>query len=73
MWRKDGRIGDEMTIWIEVTRDKYELPIHVADTAKELAEMSRCSTNNIYSAISHYRHRNQSSAKFYKVEIDEDE
>lgn len=62
-----------MTIYIEVTRDKYELPVRVADTVPELARMADCTENNIYSAISHYKHRAQKSARFYKVEVEDDE
>jgi len=28
-----------MTLWLKVTNDKYELPLAVADTKRELAEM----------------------------------
>lgn len=28
-----------MTLWLKVTNDKYELPLAVADTKKELAKM----------------------------------
>ena len=28
-----------MTLWLKVTNDKYELPLAVSDTKKELAEM----------------------------------
>lgn len=28
-----------MTVWMYVTMDKYELPIYVADSAKELAKL----------------------------------
>lgn len=62
-----------MTIYIEVTRDKYELPVRVADTVPELARMTGCSENNIYSTICHYKHRAQKSARFYKVEVEDDE
>ena len=36
-------------LWMEVSKDQYELPIHIADTAKELAELAgakKCSNNN---------------------------
>lgn len=62
-----------MTIWIEVTRDEYELPVRVADSATELAEMAGVSANNVYSTVSHYQHRTQKTARFHKVEIEEDD
>ena len=39
-----------MVCWMRVTRDKYELPIAIADTAKQLAEICGVTTNSIYSA-----------------------
>ena len=40
-------------IWMEVTRDEYELPVRIADSVEELAEMCGTSTNTIRSNISH--------------------
>jgi len=40
-------------VYIKVTRDKYRLPVAVADTAKELAELCGTNVNVIYSSISH--------------------
>lgn len=62
-----------MKIYIEVTRDKYELPLRIADSVQELARLSGTSENNIYSQISHYEHGAQKSARFYKIEVGEDE
>ena len=42
-------------IWLKVTHDKYELPIMIADTAKELAALCGCSANNIYASMSHQK------------------
>ena len=28
-----------MVVWLRVTKDKYELPEYIADTAEELADM----------------------------------
>lgn len=58
-------------IWLMVTKDKYELPILVADSAVELAGMLGCTPNNIYSSVSHAKHRRQNSP-YRRVEIDED-
>ena len=62
-----------MTVWIMVSKDKYELPLAVADSAQELAKMVGCSANNIHSSYSHYLHRAQKHSRFYKVEIEEDD
>lgn len=39
-------------LWLLVTKDKYELPILVADTANELAKMTGTTKNNVVSQIS---------------------
>lgn len=59
-----------MKIYLEVTPDKYELPVRMADTAAALARMVGCSVNNVYSGISHYEHGRHKS-RFRKVEIEE--
>ena len=45
--------NDQMNIWLKVTNDKYELPVAVADSASELAQLLGIKKNNIFSAISH--------------------
>lgn len=58
---------------MKVTMDKYELPVLVADSAVELAEKLGCTPNNIYSSISHAKHRGQNTP-YRRVIIDgEDE
>lgn len=55
-----------MHVYLKTTLDEYELPVAVADTARELAEMVGTSQSVIYSSISHkYR-------GYYKVELEED-
>lgn len=58
-------------IWMEVTQDKYELPVAIADTAKELAEIVGTTTNNIVSQCSHYRKGRLKSSRFRMIEIEE--
>lgn len=60
-----------MTLWLKVTNDKYELPLIVADSAKELAEQLGKRTNNIYSAISKARRRGKNPV--YRKVVVEDE
>ena len=43
----------ELFVYMMVTKDEYELPIAIADTAKELSEIIHVSSNAIRSAISH--------------------
>lgn len=58
-----------MKLYLRVTRDKYELPVAVADSAKELAEMCSVSNSTILSAISHEKAgRWKSQYKLVEVE-----
>lgn len=69
---KSRKESGAMIVWLLVTKDKYQLPLEIADSAGELARKVGCSTNNIYSAVSHAKHRGHNS-RFVKVEIEEDE
>ena len=60
----------KMAIWMKVTKDEYELPIAVADTAGELAMMLNVTVNSIMSGISHMKHDGTWTA-YRKVEEDE--
>lgn len=42
-------------IWMKISNDEYELPVAVAETAAELAELCGTSANVIYSQMSHYK------------------
>ena len=54
-----------MTIYMKCTTDRLELPIAVADTAKELARMLGVSHYSVYSEIS------RGYGGYHKVVIDE--
>lgn len=43
-----------MNIWMKVTRDKYQLPLILADSAVELARLCDTTPNSIVSTVSHY-------------------
>lgn len=47
-----------MYIWMKVSKDKYELPLCIADTADELAKMCGTTANSIKSSISHGKKHN---------------
>lgn len=55
------------TIYMKCTNDKYELPVAVADSPKELAQLLHIKRNLVNSAISH-KHKT-----FVKVEVDDEE
>ena len=40
-------------VYMRTTTDEFELPVAVADTAKELAENIGTSVNVVYSSLSH--------------------
>lgn len=42
-----------MYLYIKVSRDKYELPLAVGASVKELAELTGCKRRTITSMISH--------------------
>lgn len=52
-------------IWMEVTPDKYELPVAVADSLSALAKLLGVSP----SAISHSVHKFGDRGKYRRVEI----
>ena len=59
-------------LWMEVSKDQYELPIHIADTAKELAELAGAKNAvTIISTISHANKRG-SRCKYVRVPIEEE-
>lgn len=56
-----------MTLYMKTTYDEYELPIAVADTPRELAEMIGTSAGVVSSSISHGR------STFHKIVIEDSE
>ncbi len=59
-----------MVIWMSVSRDKYEHPIHIADSIEELAEKCGVTVNTIRSAISHAK-KDERRCKYVKVEVED--
>lgn len=59
-------------VYMEITKDKYELPVAVADTYKELGEMSGVAPWTICNAI-RYSFINGSKCKYVKVILDDEE
>lgn len=58
-------------LWMQVLNDEYELPLYVADTAKELAEFAGVkSPTSIIAAVYHAEQRGGWS-KYIKVPIEE--
>ena len=56
-------------IWMAVEPDEYELPIAVADTARELGEMLGTTKGNIESSVHLGFNGKRTGRKFIKIEI----
>lgn len=59
-------------VWLKVTTDDLELPVAVADSASELAEICGTTRNAIMSTICHARRYGYRS-RYVRVYIEEDE
>ena len=59
-------------VYLKVSHDKYELPLVVADSVREMAEICGVPENNISSLISKYEHGILKWTSFRKVVIPED-
>lgn len=67
-----GKPKGREIIWMEVTKDKYELPVMVADSARELAEVHGVTRGSIESSECQYRKGKLKTCPWRKVEIKED-
>ena len=61
-----------MVVYMKVTTDKYELPVAIADSVKELAEKVGVKACSIYSNMSHYKNGAINKSPYVKVVIDND-
>lgn len=60
-------------LYMAVEIDKYELPLFVADTSRELADWSGYSIGYVLSAIAHDYPGKKSRMKFLRIEVDWEE
>lgn len=60
-----------MIIYMEITRDEYEFPIHIADSASE--KLCGVSRNCILSCISKSKKGKIGKSRYIKVEVPDDE
>lgn len=58
-----------MIVYMKVTRDKYELPIAIADTVGELAKMTGASKETIFSNISHQKSGRIKNGSYKRIDI----
>lgn len=59
-------------VYMQVTMDKYELPVAIANSLDELSKITGASKNTISSAISHakYNKEKYKHSKYVKVILD---
>lgn len=60
-----------MILYIRISKDKYELPIAVADTVTELAKMCGVRRDTIYQMMSRYGALGK-WCPYRKVEVEDD-
>lgn len=59
-------------IWMKVTRDKYELPVAVADTAVELARIVGTTKNAVVSSVSHLEHGRKRYCSYVRIRLEDE-
>lgn len=60
-------------VYMEVTMDNLELPLAVADTPSELAELRGCNKQAIYKSISRIQLGQRKTGRYLKVDIGDEE
>lgn len=56
-----------------VTNDKYELPLIVTESARELANFAGVGICTIHSSVYHAKTRNQKFSRYVRVELEDDD
>lgn len=59
-----------MKLYMMVTQDRYELPLCVTDSVKELAKFSGLSVDTLYQMMSKYKHGRIKKSRFIAVEVE---
>lgn len=62
-------MNKQTKIWMKITSDEYELPVAVADTAKELARLCNVTVGAIYSQMSRVRHGTLASCPYICISM----
>lgn len=67
-----------MKIWLAVTQDKFEFPVAIADSARELAQMVGVKPITILSSVSRSRKCTRKTnrgirRKYFVVEVEDDD
>ena len=61
-----------MRVYMEISRDIYELPLIVTETSRELANLCNTTVDNIHSCMSKAK-KNGHRCRFVAVDIDDEE
>lgn len=72
MTMKNTNKNDQF-IYMEITRDKYELPVAVADSAKELANLRGVKFRSIHSCISLHEAGKLKTSKYIRIKVERDD
>lgn len=59
-----------MSLYMWVTQDEYELPLFVTEYPKELAKVSGMKIGTVYTMVSKYAHGVIDKSQFIKVEVE---
>ena len=62
-----------MKLYLEVTRDKYELPLVVTDSPSKLAKICGVRPNTVCSSCSLHQSGIYKRTRFVSVEVDDEE
>ena len=62
-----------MKVYMEITKDEYQLPVAVADTVKDLAKKIGTRANSISSALCKQRKGVRIKSRYIEVELDEED
>ena len=58
-----------MALYLKVTKDRYELPVAIADSKAELADMLGVDRTSVYKGLKHHK----GMSMYVKVEVEDDE
>ncbi|MBE5957725.1 MAG: hypothetical protein E7254_02535 [Lachnospiraceae bacterium] len=61
-----------MNVWMKIEKDKYELPVAVANTAQELANICGTNVHSVMSIVSKTKKGIIKKPTYIKVEIEEE-
>lgn len=61
-----------MVLYLAVSKDKYELPIAVADGAEELSRMLGLAENTVSTHISLIKSGKLKRQKYFRVEVEDE-